>query len=300
MPEYPSGGRIAFESDRDGDSEIYVMGCDGTNQVNLSNHSAEDKQPSWASGGRLAFSSNRNAVGGFDVYMLTLDPWGIARLTTNQADDESPALSTDGSKVAFVSYRDGNAEIYVLNISGNTLTRITNDTAADMDPAWSPDGSRLFFASYRDGDWDIYVAASDGSNVVNLTDSATDDSNDYNDRWPDFGFYDDGDGTGESIIAFASDRDGDWEIYSMFSDGTGQAQSTLNTDGVVDSQPSWDPLGEYVVIQSDRGGNFEVATMYYDAFEYINVTAKGYSASGGSNESSPDWEPVDDGAYCGE
>ena len=252
------------------------MGCDGTNQVNLSNHSAEDKQPSWASGGRLAFSSNRNAVGGFDVYMLTLDPWGIARLTTNQADDESPALSTDGSKVAFVSYRDGNAEIYVLNISGNTLTRITNDTAADMDPAWSPDGSRLFFASYRDGDWDIYVAASDGSNVVNLTDSATDDSNDYNDRWPDFGFYDYGDGTGESIIAFASDRDGDWEIFSMYSDGdTEHTQSTSNDDGVVDSHPSWDPLGEYVVIQSDRGGNFEVATMYYDGFEYINVTANG-------------------------
>ena len=103
------------------------MGCDGKNQVNLTNHSAEDKQPSWASGGRLAFSSNRDAAGGFDIYLLTLDPWGIARLTTNAADDESPALSPDGGKVAFVSYRDGDAEIYVLDFSSNTLTNFTNN-----------------------------------------------------------------------------------------------------------------------------------------------------------------------------
>ncbi len=203
-------------------------------------------------------------------------------------------MSPDGSRVAFVSYRDGNAEIYVLTISDNTLTRVTNNSAADMDPAWSPDGSRIAFASDRDGDWDVYVTDADGSNVENLTDSARDDSKGYNDRWPDFGFYDYGDGTGDELIAFASDRDGDWEVFTMYYNGTGQTQSTANSDGTVDAEPSWDPLGEYLVIHSDRDTNFEVATMYYDAADFANISRKETSS-----ETSPDWEPVDDGAYCG-
>ena len=271
------------------------MGCDGTNQVNLTNNSAEDKQPSWAEGGLIAFSSDRDASGGYDIYLLTLDPWEIERLTTDSANDESPALSPDGSKVAFVSYRDGNAEIYSLTISSNTLVRITNDSGADMDPAWSPDGSRIAFTSDRDGDWDIYVAGSDGSNPTNLTDSNRDDSNEHNDLWPDFGYYDYGDGTGDVLIAFASDRDGDWEIYTMYDDGSDQAQATANTDGVMDAEPSWDPLGEYLVIHSNRDSNFEVARMYYDASEFTNI-----SRNSASSDSSPDWEPVDDGVYCGE
>ena len=112
------------------------MGCDGEDQVNLTNNSAEDKQPSWAAGGKLAFSSNRNSEGGYDIYLLTLSPWAITRLTTDAANDESPALSPDGSKVAFVSYRDsdGDAEISVLTVSDKSLAQITDNTAADMDP----------------------------------------------------------------------------------------------------------------------------------------------------------------------
>ena len=290
LPTYPAGGRIAFQTDRDGNEEIYVMGCDGSGQVNLTNNSATDKQPSWSSGGKLAFSSNRNASGGYDIYLLTLSPWGIERLTINAADDESPALSPDGSKVAFVSYRDGNAEIYVLDISAKTLTNITDNTAADKDPAWSPDGTKIAFASKRDGDWDVYIAAADGSGEAdNLTDTAS------NDRWPDFGFYDYGDGTSDTFIAFASDRDGDWEIFTMYDDGTDPTQSTSNMDGTVDAEPSWDSLAEYMVIHSNRDGNLEVATMYFDAADYINL-----SKSAASSDVSPDWEPVENAGYCGE
>ena len=122
----------------------------------------------------MAFSSNRNADGGYDIYLLTLDPWNIARLTTNAANDESPALSPDGSKVAYVSYRDSDAdaEVYVLTVSDRSLVQITSNTDSDMDPAWSSDGTRIAFASDRDGDWDVFLADADGSNPTNLTDSS--------------------------------------------------------------------------------------------------------------------------------
>ena len=269
------------------------MGCDGTSQVNLTNHSGTDKEPSWSGGGKLAFSSNRNAEGGFDIYLLTLDPWGITRLTSNSANDESPALSSDGSKVAFVSNRDGNAEIYALTISSNSLTRITNNTSEDRDPAWSSDGSRMAFSSNRDGDWDIYMTDTSLANPANLTDSSADDTGSHGDRWPDLQDY-----FGDELIAFASDRDGDWEIFTMYGDGSDQTQST--SDGDVDRHPSWDPLAEYLVVESDRDGNLEVARMYYDASEYRNITIAGNANSSLSSETSPDWEPVDDGLYCGD
>ena len=278
------------------------MGCDGTGQTNLTNHSSVDIQPSWGRDGKLAFSSNRNAAGGYDIYFLTLDPWKILRVTASASDDASPALSPDGTRVAFVTGRDGNAEIYVASLDEDmaTLIRVTNSTASDGDPAWSPDGDRLIFASERDGDWDIYLTDTNLGNPVNLTDSASDDEGGHDDRWPDFGFYDYGDGTGESLVAFASNRDGDWEIFTMGDDGSAQTQATGNASGLVDSEPSWDPLAEFLTLHSNRDGNYEIATMYYDGTDYTNVSRVGNSDSASSGDSSPDWEPVSDGAYCGE
>ena len=261
----------------------------------MTNHSSSDKQPSWGSNGTLAFSSDRNSSGGFNIYLVTLDPWNVERLTNTTSDDVSPAISPDGSKIAFVSQRDGDSEIYVLTIADNTLTKLTDNSASDADPEWSTDGDKIAFASNRDGDWDIYVADDDGSNVTNLTDSTDDDKDSHNDRWPDFGYYDYGDGTGDEYIAFASDRDGDWEVWTMFSDGTDEAKSTANSDDTIDSQPSWGPLGENLVIHSNRDTNYEVATMYYDGSSYSNI-----SKSSTSRDAAPDWEPVEDGVYCGE
>ena len=49
---YPGGnGRIAFESSRDGNLEIYSMNPDGSGQTNLTNDPAEDTDPVWSPDG---------------------------------------------------------------------------------------------------------------------------------------------------------------------------------------------------------------------------------------------------------
>ena len=290
MPEYVKGGRIAFQTDRDGNSEIYAMGCDGSDQVNLTNNSAEDREPSWSSDGQIVFSSNRNSGGGFDVYLLTLNPWKITRLTTNSANDVDPALSPDGSKVAYVSYRDsdGDAEIYVLTVADRSLVQITNNTASDADPAWSADGTRVVFASDSDGDWDVYIADADGTGVTNLTDSSSDDANGYDDRWPDLGEDD----YGDELITFSSNRDGDWDIWTMYDDGEDPLQTTTNNGA--DTQSSWGASVEEIVFQTDRDANLEVYVTFDGGGPANNV-----SSSGDGNDSNPDWEPLGETVYCG-
>ena len=297
---YPTGGRIAFQTDRDGNDEIYVMGCDGSGQTNLTNNSADDRQPSWASGGKLAFSSDRRSTVIFDIYLLTINPWGVERLTTNSANDESPALSPDGSKVAFVSYRDDDkGDIYVLDISSNSITRLTDDDKSDLDPAWSPDGAKIAFASDRGGNFDIYKLNADGTGDPEKVTTVSHSTG--NDRWPDLGDY-----LGDEVIAFASDRitagnpTDDWEVFTYDSYLNLLEQATTNSDGKIDSNPSWNEVGDDMTYHTTRNSSAGVNDVYDVYKAYIDGSeTKDLTKDDSNNNSSPDWEPVDNGVTCG-
>src|SRR5437588_11317125 len=66
---------------------------------------------------------------------------GDARLLVSHAASESrPLYSPDGSRLAFVSNRTGNGDIYVLSLASGELTRLTFDDAAETLDGWSRDG----------------------------------------------------------------------------------------------------------------------------------------------------------------
>src|SRR5262245_17279780 len=62
----------------------------------------------------------------------------LVRLTNNNASDEGPAWSPDGSRIAFASNRDGKTEIYVMDADGSNVKRLTNNLSDDFSPKWSP------------------------------------------------------------------------------------------------------------------------------------------------------------------
>jgi Tol biopolymer transport system component len=109
----------------------------------------------------------------------------IRALTDQSADNRFPRVAPDGKRIAFTSYRDGNAEIYLMNTDGpstgsgvtSAVTRLTNSAGDDEAASWSSNGSQLAFASNRDGDYEIYVMNTDGSGQSQLT------NNDVQDRW---------------------------------------------------------------------------------------------------------------------
>lgn len=93
----------------------------------------------------------------------------IRQLTHHFATDMSPRLSPDGRQVAFISYRDGNAEVYVIHLASGVVRNISQDPANDLLPAWSPDSQMLAFVSNQGGNQHIHLADVERGIVQRLT-----------------------------------------------------------------------------------------------------------------------------------
>jgi TolB protein len=75
----PDGRKIAFVSDRNGNSEVYVMNAKGNGQRNLTRNPAFDADPAWSPDGRkIAFASKRD--GEYGIYVMNVDGSGQRRL----------------------------------------------------------------------------------------------------------------------------------------------------------------------------------------------------------------------------
>ena len=85
----PDGKQIVFRSVQNGQSDIYIIGADGSGLVNLTNNPAEDWSPSWSPDGKwIAFQSNRD--GNWEIYRMKADGTEPVNLTNNPADDQGP------------------------------------------------------------------------------------------------------------------------------------------------------------------------------------------------------------------
>ncbi len=230
----PDGTRIAFDTIRNnGDSEIYLMNADGSNQAGFS-PPAFGIDPAWSPDGRkIAYWQDYVGI----IYVMDADGSNRKQLTNGDAFDLEPSWSPDGSKIVFSSYRDGQTEIYVMNADGSNQTRFTNDVVNyDEEPVWSPDGSRIAFTKYLGcidfgigifcSGAQIMIMQADGSNPTYLTGGEDFDWSSFSTWSPD--------GT---QLAFEGYVVG--EVYSISADGSGLVDLTNNDAD--DFFPAWGP-----------------------------------------------------------
>ncbi len=79
-----------------------------------------------------------------DLYVVGIDGGQARALTQDVSWDIQPAISPDGSKIAFVSDRDGMSNIWVMNIDGTNLKQVSKEKQNIMhSPKWSPDGQYI-------------------------------------------------------------------------------------------------------------------------------------------------------------
>ena len=277
------GTKILFESARKGrgygDSELYSMNADGSGVTALTggNNAIYGASVS-ADGSRIAFSALRN--GGADVFIMNGDGTMQTNLTKSSPSDEIwPALSPDGSKIAFISNRAGGGfGLYIMSVSApNAQPILVSQGIADFHSAWSTDGTKLVFTDEGNGNRDIAVVDANGANKVYLTGGVG--SSDDDPSWSPNG----------SKIAFTSNRSGKAEIWVMDANGANPTQLTFSPGASEARHATWSPDGSKILFASFNDtdpANSEIEVMNAaDGSGRTNLT------NSAAIENRPAWSP---------
>ena len=220
---------------------------------------------------------------------------------------------SDPARIVFGSARDGGG-LYVMDADGGNVTWVPVPSGGSY-PDWAPDGriafTRADTSDPRIIDIDIYVTADDGSGYSVLIDGP---GWDYEPAWSPNG----------EMIAFTSDRDGEYSVYLAKADGSlptmlveratrpawspdggkiaytarlddntdiwlitvpGGETTRLTSDPGVDSEPAWSPDGTKIAFASGRDGDTEIYVMDADGSNVIRLTnSEGLDAM-------PAWSP---------
>ena len=237
----PFLSRIAYISDRTGESEIWVMDWNGKNKKQLTKHNSLALAPSWSPDGKhLVFTSYLRGTPA--IYLLTPQEGYLKLLWDKGGVNSSASVSPNGRTVAFASSLDGNVDIYTIPLEGGEAQRLTTARGIDTQPSWAPNGRQIAFTSTRSGSPQLYMMDADGSNVRRVSFDGL--------------FHDEStwayDGT---RIACTTRDEGNFQIATI--DAVTNDRKVIQAPGNNES-PCFSPEGSMIAFESDRSGKPQI------------------------------------------
>ncbi|MCE2414311.1 PD40 domain-containing protein [Candidatus Poribacteria bacterium] len=166
----PVEDQVVYESNVDGNLELYLINLAGLDLAQLTPEDIEPKRITFnetddgspaffPDGKRIIFVSSRNEVN--QLYTIDIDGKNEKHFNPSRWGCYNPTVSPDGKTIAYVSAREGDWEVYLIDADGKNERRITSDIGRSIQPAFSPDGRYLAYVSDRSDTFHIYLMSLD-------------------------------------------------------------------------------------------------------------------------------------------
>lgn len=233
----PDNLRLAFNSDQQSASAIYVADVDGQNLALVTPLAVESAMPSWSPDGRkLAYVSKDD--GPWAIHTIDLNGSEINLVAKRDVDSWGPKWSPDETQLTFFGSSDDKPDspegIFLVNSDGTDMRQLTNNDSRETYPDWSPDGKSLLFGSLREGVWDTYIMDLESGTEKRVTYTPPGHHGSWLAAWSPDG----------KRITFVSDRHAEYnerllhtEIYVMDVGASEQTRLTFNE--CFDVHPAW-------------------------------------------------------------
>ncbi|MGJ3238088.1 MAG: protein kinase domain-containing protein [Anaerolineae bacterium] len=221
---------IAFQSNRDGNFEIYLTDLDGGQVQRLTNNSGLDRLPAWSPDGQWVIYASETDTGAFDLRRINIDTGEDEIVLSNNRYNGHARYSPDGQTIVFTQGDSLSAtntwEIALLDLASGDVTRLTDNGLRDGSPVFSPDGERILYITYNaaTGSDAIAEMALDGTQTRIVFDS---DGSEWSANYSPDGQF----------IVFTSDITGQNQLYLTTREG--DAVQQITTDG--GNYASWLP-----------------------------------------------------------
>lgn len=286
-PDFPTiaATQLAFDSDRTGNYELYVMNADGSGAHPLTSDPRFDSWWPRISPDRTRILFYRTPKGVHDTDYTKTSLWivnadgslpreAIANGANGWQFQGHAEWSPDGARMVMFGGTAPNLNIYVTNAAGQSPVAITSRQGLNIDPSWSPDGATVAFISTPSGsldqvDQEVYLVPAKGGIATRLTHDRLVDNDPY--------FSPDG-----QTIAFLTQTLppgspgkplGTWGLRKVGPAGSGLG--TILDDGQINSKPDWSTDGSLIRFHRTLyfgGGKFSLFQIKPDGTGLLELT----------------------------
>ncbi len=169
-PVWGPGGLLIFESNRDGNWELYLLDVTvGGDPVRLTNDPGNDVNAFWApDGSAVYFQSDRD--GDWELFRLNLPQGNVEQITFNTTQDMEPSVAHGGKLLAWRQLNSyGVYDLWLMDLTTGQARQLT-DAGVDVGGhLFSPDDSLIAYHANVDGDFDVFVVEVESGAIKNIT-----------------------------------------------------------------------------------------------------------------------------------